>query len=164
MNVLKNESSPSLKISGFLLPSRLLLLLSRLQHLKVYLPAISVGSYLAFVFSRDSRLAVFYSRQRAFIARAVSSLCIVGAITGNGKEATNVTCKRCLLLCRLSTQALKSVATRSLVESKLDLGVNEPKVVEVSVNEVPDRGINNIHFKATPAFAGANRASTVPMP
>lgn len=28
-------------------------------------------------------------------------------------------------------QALKSVATRSLAESKLDLGVNEPKVVEV---------------------------------
>lgn len=29
-------------------------------------------------------------------------------------------------------QALKSVATRSLAESKLNLGVNEPKVVEVS--------------------------------
>ncbi|CAN0235450.1 unnamed protein product, partial [Laminaria digitata] len=28
-------------------------------------------------------------------------------------------------------EALKSVATRSLAESKLNLGVNEPKVVEV---------------------------------
>lgn len=33
----------------------------------------------------------------------------------------------------LNVQALKSVATRSLAESKLNLGVNEPKVVEVSI-------------------------------
>lgn len=46
-----------------------------------------------------------------------------------------------VLLCRLSIQALKSVATRSLVESKLDLGVNEPKVVEVSVNGTPAQGV-----------------------
>lgn len=37
----------------------------------------------------------------------------------------------CLFCVSCQYQALKSVATRSLAESKLDLGANEPKVVEV---------------------------------
>lgn len=59
----------------------------------------------------------------------------------------------CLLLC---TQALKSVATRSLVESKLDLGVNEPKVVEVSVDGMPGRGIFDIDLFRCHGFIAAS--------